>query len=154
MKNSIFNLGLAMLFAGTLITGCKSNSEKEADATEDVQEAKEDLNNVKEDVKEDQMTKANDAEWQVYKSDANMTIVANEKRIEELTTAMNKPGKTFDAAYKSNIESLKNKNAALKTKIADYENNQTDWASFKREFDSDMTELGNSLKDLTVNNKK
>ena len=150
----IFNLGLAMLFAGTLITGCKSNSEKEADATEDVQEAKEDLNNVKEDVKEDQMTKANDAEWQVYKSDANMTIVANEKRIEELTTAMNKPGKTFDAAYKSNIESLKNKNAALKTKIADYENNQTDWASFKREFDSDMTELGNSLKDLTVNNKK
>ena len=49
---------------------------------------------------------------------------------------------------------LEEKNASLKTKISDYENNQTDWESFKREFDSDMTKLGQAFKDLTVNNKK
>ena len=154
MKNSFYTLAIAILFAGTLITGCKSNSEKEADAAENVQEAKEDLNNVKSDTRKDVISKANDAEWQTYKAEANKTIMANEKQIEALTVAMNKPGKTFDSAYKSNIEALKSRNVALKNKIADFENNQTDWDSFKREFDSDMTSLGNALKDLTVNNKK
>ena len=154
MKKSIFKLGLAILLTSVLVTGCKSNSEKEADATEDVQEANADLDQVKDEVADDKMTKANDAEWQVYKSDANLTIAANEKRIDELTTAMNKPGKQFDEAYKSNIESLKTRNKALKSKISDYENNQTDWDSFKREVDSDLESLGKSLKDLTVDNKK
>jgi hypothetical protein len=35
-----------------------------------------------------------------------------------------------------------------------YDKNQTDWEKFKREFNHDMDELGKSLKDLTVNNKK
>jgi hypothetical protein len=49
---------------------------------------------------------------------------------------------------------LEQKNASLKTKIENYENNQTDWQSFKREFNADMSQLGKALKDLTVDNKK
>jgi len=30
----------------------------------------------------------------------------------------------------------------------------SDWQSFKREFNHDMDELGHSLKDFTVDNKK
>ncbi len=151
MKKSIFMLAI---LTGTLFTSCKSNSEKEADAVEKVQDATEDLNTVTDDVNKDAMTKANDTEWQSYKMQANKTISENETRITELQTAMKKPGKTFDAAYRKSIEALVDKNASLKTKIADYENNQTDWDTFKREFDSDMAGLGQAFKDLTVNNKK
>jgi DNA repair ATPase RecN len=151
MKKSIFMLAL---LATALFTSCKSNTEKEADAVADVQEATENLDSVTDAVANDTATKANDAEWQTYKTEANATIDTNEKRIAELKNALQKPGKTFDAAYGKSIDALEERNASLKTKISDYENNQTDWASFKREFDSDMTELGQALKDLTVNNKK
>ena len=154
MKKSILVLAVATFIAGNVFTSCKSNTEKEEDAIENVQDAKENLEDVTEDINNDAITKANDAEWQTFKAEVNKTIEANEARIVELKRAMNKSGTTFDATYKKNIAALEDRNAALKTKISDYENNQTDWASFQREFNSDMNELGNALKDLTVNNKK
>lgn len=154
MKKSILIIALAICFTTALTTSCKSNTDKEADAQEDVVNAQEDLKETEQDVADDQMTKANDAEWQTYKAEANTTIDANEARVLELRKAIKKSGTTFDAAYEKSINDLEKRNEALRTKIDDYENNQTDWASFKREFNSDMTELGNALKDLTVNNKK
>lgn len=153
-KKSIFVLAIATFITGFMFVGCKSNSDKEADAVENVQDATDNLNAVTEDVNKDAMTKANDAEWQIYKDQANKTIAENVVRIAELKKAMKKPGKTFDAAYANSIDALEEKNTSLKTKILDYENNQTDWESFKREFDSDMAGLGKAFKDLTVNNKK
>ena len=151
MKKSVLILAI---LAGTMFTSCKNNSEKEAEAVEDVVDATEDLNKVTDQVNKDAITKANDSEWQTYKMEANKTISENENRITELQTAMKKPGKTFDANYKKSIEALVDRNAALKTRITDYENNQTDWDTFKREFNADMTGLGQAFKDLTVNNKK
>lgn len=154
MKQSIFVFAVATFIAGNILNSCKSNSDKEEDAIENVQNAKENLEDVTEDINNDAITKANDAEWQTYKTEANNTIAANEARIVELKKAMKKPGTSFDATYEKNIDALKDRNEALKNKISDYENNQTDWASFKREFNSDMNELGEAFKDLTVNNKK
>jgi DNA repair ATPase RecN len=151
MKKSILMLAI---LAGTFFTGCKNNTEKESEAVQDVVDANENLNKVTEDVNNDAVTKADDAEWQTYKIEANKTIDENETRITELQNAIKKPGNTFDSAYKSSIQTLVDKNATLKTKITDYENNQTDWETFKREFDSDMAGLGQAFKDLTVNNKK
>lgn len=154
MKKSILVLAITTFLAGNVFTSCKSNTDKEEEAFENVQDAEQNLENVTEDINNDAITKANDAEWQTYKAEANKTIAENEKRIAELKKALKKPGNTFDATYEKNIDALEDKNASLKTKISDYENNQTDWASFKREFNSDMNELGAALKDLTVNNKK
>ena len=154
MKKSIFILTIATFMTGFVFTGCKSNSDKESDAVENVQDATDNLDAVTDDVNKDAIRKANDVEWQTYKEEANKTISDNESRIAELKSAMKKPGKTFDEAYAKSIDVLEEKNTSLKTKIADYENNQTDWESFKREFNSDMTGLGQAFKDLTVNNKK
>lgn len=154
MKKSILIIALATIFTTSLTTSCKSNTDKEADAQEAVVDAQEDLRDTEQEVIDDQLTKANDAEWQNYKAEAYTTIAANEARIVELKKAVKKTGTTFDSAYEKSIDDLENRNKSLRTKIEDYENNQTDWASFKREFSSDMTELGNALKDLTVNNKK
>ena len=153
-KKSFFILTIVTFITGCMFTGCKSNSDKEADAIENVQDAAENLDAVTDDVNRDAITKANDAEWQTYKEEANKTIADNVARIAELKSAMKKPGKTFDAVYAKSIDALEERNTSLKTKISDYENNQTDWESFKREFDSDMTGLGEAFKDLTVNNKK
>lgn len=154
MKKSVHMLALAALLFGSTLFSCKTNSEKEADATQNVTEAKEDLKETKDENSNDATTKANDAEWQTYKKEALTTIAKNEDRIIELRKARQKPGTNFDAAYSKSIDELATKNEALKIRITNYENNQTDWESFKREFGSDMTELGNAFKDLTVNNKK
>lgn len=151
MKNSIVILAI---LTTAFFTNCKNNTEKEADAIEEVQNATENLDSITNQVKEEAITKANDAEWQTYKTQANKSIANNKARIVELQLAMNKPGKNFDASYKKSISDLEAKNTALATKISDYENNQTDWDTFKREFDSDMEGMGKALKDLTVNNKK
>jgi hypothetical protein len=154
MKKSIILLAAASVIAGNVFLSCKSNSEKESDAVEEVQDAKENLDDVTEDINDDVISKANDAEWQTYKSEAIKTITANGMRIAELKKAIIKPGTTFDKAYLKSIASLEDKNASLKVKITNYENNQTDWDSFKREFNSDMNELGTAIKDVTTKNKK
>jgi len=149
LKKSILILAVATFIAGVI--SCKSNSEKEEDAKENVQKAQENLEEVIEDIKNDSIAKAND-EWQTYKREANQTISENEARIVKLRKAINKQGTNFDVTFKKNIDSLEEKNDSLKKKISDYENNKTDWNSFKRKFDSDMTELGNDFENLTVNN--
>ena len=154
MRKSVIILVTATLFVAISASGCKSNSEKEADAVENVESASDNLESVENDAKIDAANKANDAEWQRFKKEAGISIDANQTRINELTVAMNKAGDTFDESYRKSIKDLKEKNESLKSKIADYENNQTDWASFKREFNSDMSEIGRAFKDLTVNNKK
>jgi DNA polymerase II small subunit/DNA polymerase delta subunit B len=154
MKKSIILIAAASVIAGNVFLSCKSNSEKESDAVEEVQDAKENLDDVTEDINDDVISKANDAEWQTYKSEAIKTITANEMRIAELKKAINKPGTKFDKTYVKSIASLEDKNASLKIKITNYENNQTDWDSFKREFNSDMNELGTAIKDVTTKHKK
>ncbi|MCZ8229750.1 MAG: hypothetical protein O9307_10540 [Flavobacterium sp.] len=130
LKNSIYTLAIAICLSGILFTACKSNTEKEADATEKVIDANENLDAVNEDINDDEAKKANDMEWQTYKEEVNTSVAANEVRIAELKAALKKPGKTFDANYSKSIQSLEDRNTSLKMKIKNYENNQTDWDSF------------------------
>mgnify|MGYP003595785860 FL=1 len=81
MIKSILVLAVTTFLAGNVFTSCKSNTEKEEDAVENVQDAKENLENVTEDINNDAITKANDTEWQTFKAEANKTIVENEARI-------------------------------------------------------------------------
>ena len=108
---------------------------------------------MKAEAQADAIKVANAEEWSVFKSDAEIKIKENEVRIGELKVKMKKSGKTFDAMYDKNIIALEQKNKDLRTKISNYESNQSDWEAFKREFNHDMDELGQALKDLTVNNK-
>jgi len=42
----------------------------------------------------------------------------------------------------------------MRARLVAYEKSQSNWESFKREFNHDMDEIGQALKDLTVDNKK
>ena len=154
MKKTIITIAVAsMLIAGSVFTGCKSPSQKEADAQGEVQDAKEDLNNAQNEANAEQQKVATAEEWDAFKSEADAKIKSNEVRIAELTVKMNKPGEILDPLYKKRIQTLEQQNRDLKERLYAYEKSNSDWESFKREFNSDMNELGDALKDLTVDNK-
>lgn len=154
MKKSVFILAVATLLSGNLLTSCKSNAEKEGDALENVQDANQELEEAQtETVTDAATTKANQAEWDAFKADVNANIAKNEARIAGLKSDLKKQGKAIDASYEKSVAELEEKNEAMKAKLKEYETTQSDWNEFKREFNSDMSDLGESLKNLTVNNK-
>lgn len=154
MKTLVINFLVSLLIlAVAIFGGCQSSAEKVENAKENVDEAKEELQEVKAEAQADAIKVANAEEWRVFKTETELKIKENEDRIAELKAKMKKSGKTFDAMYEKNINTLEQKNKDLKVRLNGYETNQSDWESFKREFNHDMDELGQALKDLTVNNK-
>ena len=143
MKKSIFTLAaMSLLMTGALFTSCNSAAQKEDNTTTESQDA----------IAEEQVV-ATAEEWQAFKTDAEAKIKRNEIRIEELTVQMNKPGQVFDDLYKNRILELEQQNKKLQDRIIAYDKSHTDWEKFKREFNHDMDELGEALKNITVNNK-
>lgn len=154
MKKTLFTLALTTLIAGTVLLGCKSSTKEEKESQENVQDAKDNLNDAKDNLVVAKKA-ASDQEWNAFKKNTDSIINDNEIRITELKLKIKKGGKTIDAKYKENIDLLDQKNKDLKAKMEAYKNDaSSDWQSFKLEFDHDMNELGQSLKDLTVKNTK
>lgn len=155
MKKTIYSLAVSMVFAaGLVVTSCNSPSTKAARANDNVEEAKDELNEAKVEAEVQQQKAATAEEWKVFKSDSEVKIKENETRIAEVKAKMMKPGKTLDSMYQRKINTLEEKNNNLRVKVNTYENNQSDWESFKREYNHDMDEIGNGFKDLTIDNKK
>ena len=154
MKKIFFLLALTAGLTGLLIIGCKSNTEKNEEAVENVNDANANLKDVQDEAIDDASKKATDVEWQTYNNEMLSTISTNEDRITDLKKALNKPGNKFDANYSKNINLLQKRNLDLKIRIENYENNKTDWESFKRQFNSDMDEFGKEFDDFIVKNKK
>jgi hypothetical protein len=130
---------IIVIIAGTIFISCKSAAQKETTAKENVIEANQDLKDSKVD---------NANEWLAFKADSEAKILNNETRIAELKVRMNKPGNTFDGLYRTRIEKLESKNSELKSRIKNYNGNETEWKTFKSDFNRDMNEIGNNIKDL------
>jgi hypothetical protein len=153
MNTSIYAFAISILFAGTFLTSCQSAVDKADKAQIEAQEAQQALKEADEEAKLEAQKALNAEEWRVFKSDMEMQIVKNENRIAELKVQLKKPGKVLDKVYEKRIDALEQQNKDLSIRINAYEKNQSDWASFKREFNHDIDELGKALNDLTVNNK-
>jgi len=145
MKKTIYYTAVLAIAAGCIFSSCQSKTDRENAANKNVQDAKEEL-------KEEQ--KELNAEYPAFKTDAESKIASNDKRIGELRTQINKPGKTFDELRKKRIDELEEKNAQLRSRLNGYETERSDWESFKREFNSDMEGMGEAFKNLGNNNVK
>lgn len=154
MKTSIISLAAIVAIAGTISTGCESNTEKKEAAHEDVLDAKQDLSEAQNNLNNETYNQAKAQEWAEFKLETEKKIESNEARITSLKKANQRTGKTFDEIYEKRIEALEQKNKDLKSRIDGYDKSKADWESFKREWNHDMDELGKALKDITVNNKK
>ena len=152
MKKIFIPIAALMFFTGAIYMGCQSSGQKVDDAQSKVQDAKQDLKVAQQDAAADAQKAKQMEEQKAFRSMSEAKIDSNETRIAELKDKIKTSGKKLNALYSKNIEALEQKNKDLKTKIDNYDG-QSDWESFKREFNHDMAGLGQSLKDFTVNNK-
>ena len=97
---------------------------------------------------------ANAEEWKAFREATEQKIKDNDDRIVAIKAEMKASEKANDEAYKERIKAVEAKNKAMRDRMDNQEKMKSDWESFKREFNHDMDELGQSLKDFTVNNKK
>lgn len=132
-----------------LFTNCKKNYDTETGET-----AFEKQDSINQGIGNDSIAKIDFAEWEDYKEETNKTISENENRIIALKLSLKKAGKDLDKTYQKKVKELEDKNTALKIKIKDYKINETNWESFKTEFESDMKGIGEAFKDLTLDNQK
>ena len=155
MKKTFFILVVATVFvAGTIFTSCTSATQKQESARLKVQDAREDLNTAKKEANVADQKVATAEEWKAFKNESELKINSNEVRINELKVKRNKPGQILDPLYSKRITALEQQNRDLRTKLNDYEKSQTNWESFKREFNSGMDAIGEAFKNLTVDNTK
>jgi chromosome segregation ATPase len=144
MKKTIYSIAFTAMLAGAIFTSCQSKQEKVEEAKEDVADAKENLQEAKREL---------NAEYPTYRKDMDERINANQKEIDRLKTIVNKPGeKPLDQARRDRIDDLERKNADLRARLYGYENERSDWEAFKREFNHDMDEFGNSIRDAGKDN--
>lgn len=150
MKKTILTLGIASMFAGTaLMTSCASPAQKEENAKEEVQDAKQDLAEAQQDATKATIKAANAEEWQAFKNETNAKIDANQALIGELRKKKRKADNEMtEDAFKAKIDELQERNKQLRQRMDDYEANQSDWATFKSQYNNDMDELGRSLNDM------
>jgi len=154
MKRTTFILPVAISLAiAAFGISCQSSAQKEKAALKEVQDAKEDLREVRNEANAEAQKLATAEEWKAFRIDADEKIRNNDVRIAELRVKMKKPGVAFDELYGKKIDLLQEQNRALTVKMDAYEKSQSNWETFKAEFNHDMEELGQALKDLTVDNK-
>jgi hypothetical protein len=90
-----------------------------------------------------------DKEWKEFKSNAEIKINANEKRIGEFKVKIKTASKEVKADYDKEITVLEQKNVELKKKINEYKYEGKDkWEEFKQGFNRDMDIVGKAIKDL------
>ena len=153
MKKTIYTLALTTFIVGSLLVGCQTSTKKELEAKDKVTDAQREVRDAKKELIEAKK-EATTEEWQTFKNETAVKVNENENKIAELKAKMKKTGNSIDAIYAKKIEELEQKNKDIEVKVETYKNDRSsDWESFKREYNHDMTELGQALKDMTIDNK-
>jgi uncharacterized protein YceH (UPF0502 family) len=147
-------IATVIVLTSPFFMGCQTPTEKVDKAETKVEDAKQNLSDVQKAAALEAQKTANAEAWKAFKTESEETIRQNENRIAELRVKTKKNGKIIDAMLETKIAAIEQKNIDLKTRIDNYDKNQSDWEAFKREFSHDMDGLGQAFKDLTVNNKK
>ncbi len=149
MNKPILMLALTGFFLANVLTSCHQSSSSSIDnkedkllkAKEEVIEAKQDLNQALKD------------SIRMFKMDAQAMIAENNRKIDEFKEKIANDKRSARVKYEAKIKDLEGLNKDLQKRLDEFnEENGDKWASFKREFNHDMDEVGNSLRDLTVDN--
>lgn len=143
MKKSVIFLftAFAIAIAGT---GCSQQAEKVDAAKAKLEAAEHELEKAKEDF---------NTEYEKFKIEADKQVSENESLIANLKERSKKMKTDSKIQYEKTIADLEKRNETLKAKIKNYTNERNEkWETFKREFNHDANELGQSLKDLVKNN--
>lgn len=142
MKKTIFTLGVTMLIAGIMIMGCQSSTKKLENAQNEVADAY------------DKLDAANDeylADVEKYRIETAERIAVNDKSISEFKTRIQYEKMVAKEDYEKKIAALEQKNSDIKKKMDEYKaDGKENWLIFKKQFNNDMDELIEALKNLTM----
>ena len=124
MEKSI-KMGLvSVMMASSVLFSCSTSSEKVEQAEEKVVDSQKELKEEK---------AAYQKEMKDYRKNAERRISENEK----------------------DIADLNQKNSDMKMRLADFKSdNQSNWETFKTDFNREMDELGNSISNFNVKDDK
>ncbi len=147
MKNC--SLIITSLIAGTIFFGsCDSPEGKVENAKNELETAEENLAKAQEEYL---------ADIEYYKQDMVQRIENNNQEIEKLKLkiSIEDENRELNDAYRKKIGILEERNSELRKKIDTYQaENKDKWENFKREFNRDINELGESLKNFDLERDK
>ena len=151
-NKSILTLAAIVVFT-CLFISCKSSGEKVVDANEDVENAENKLDKANE-----ELSVANQeyvADVENYKRATSEKIAENEKYIAEFKSRIANEKKEARAEYLEKLRDLEQKNTDAKLRLDGYQADAKDnWEEFKSDFNRNLDELGQSLKDFSKKNNK
>jgi dynactin complex subunit len=139
MKNLKKVITISFMIIGVMLIGCFENSEKSKQEIRD---------NIEE-------NEAYKLELDEYRFRIAEQITTNENSIIAFRSRIVNQKKEARADYEKKINDLNNKNTDLKMRLDAFNaDNKESWELFKVEFGRDMDELGNALRDFTINSQK
>jgi len=140
---------IIIISISSFLIGCVDSDKKSEIQANDLDKAKDELI-----VAEENYT----AEVLKFKNQSNEKIAENEKLIAEIKPMLVNKNKTVKAekeGIEDKIGILEQKNNELKSKLNEYQDKgEEQWKTLKEEFSHDVDELGKSLKNFRVDNKK
>lgn len=133
MKNNYFILAVILLIAGIFFTGCDNTRD-------DVKKANQDMIDA-----QNQFEK----EWQEFRSDAEVRINDNEKKIADFKESMKSTTARFKAKYENEVLTLEQNNIELRKRLNEYKyDGKNNWDVFKREFNREVDLVVDALNDI------
>ena len=146
MKNKISSLLLSGVFTIISVSAFAQQSTKPAQARKDLKVAQKNLREAKKD---------SIADFQKFRTDTELKINANQKKLAELKSKNTSEKMEIKEAYDKKVLALEQKNNALRNKINGSDNAKiTGWEKFKSEvniemeqFNRDMENFGKAITD-------
>ncbi|MEA4849876.1 MAG: hypothetical protein VB126_00280 [Paludibacter sp.] len=137
-----------MALAGIVIlgiAGCnspKQKAEKLENAEENVIEAQQELNEAVID---------STNEYDRFKAESEAKLIANDVKIAALKDQLKADKKEIRTKYEKQLTELEQKNAKLKSNIAEYkETDKSNWEKFKVNFNEDLDALGKAISGIAT----
>ena len=150
MKKLVLSLAVVAFLAGTISTSFGQVPDKQSvKARENLKEEKKDVVVAKQDLKVAQ--KDSVSEYQKLTKESEIKFKSNEKSIADLRVAITKNNSKEQATDQKKVSLLEDKNNSLKKELADYkELGQTQFKTFKTEYNRDQDQLAKELKDFKI----
>ena len=150
MKKLFLTLVVTAFVAGTTLTTFGQVPDKQSvKARSNLKEEKKDVVVAKQDLKVAQ--KDSVSEYQKLTKESDLKFKSNEKSIAELRTSITKSASKEQATDQKKVSLLEVKNNNLKKELADYKVlGQTQFTTFKTEFNRDLDQLAKELKDFKI----
>jgi hypothetical protein len=150
MKKLVLSLAAVVFLAGTVSTSFGQVPDKQSViARENLKEQKKDVLVAKQNLQVAQKDSISD--YQKLTNESQVKFKDNEKSIADLRASIAKSNSKKQASDQKKVSLLENKNNSMKKELADYKVlGQTDFATFRTDFNRDMDKLAKELKDFKI----